>query len=521
MKKELINFITAIGLVLLGSAVVLGLLTALLFIFPNLSFFGAKSVNERDTQIVYKDEALTTAFANGNFIIESTGTKIEVKMSNEGYEGEGTIVVNETATGIAFNSLNRTLVQWTQTLYNEELYYKIKVLEPSGIVFSDKPTTVYINLPHRGKDDTFVHDFVLQNNYSDVNFSFADNTVGQTDTLRIGNLVVESAANVNIPANENISLNNIEIKSSKTKFVCQSVVTGDVTVTGSNGVQTFNADIMGDVKITGANNQFHGDTADSVTFSHQNGSLTMNEINELDVATVNAKITVGKVNSGVTMTTMHGSLSVDEIVSGGVDFTAGKEDNATATASISIGSVVGDVTVKNYGIGSVNLAGVNGNVDVLSCEVGGGNIDVGFQDDASECSVKVLGYDGNINVHGINGKADITVRNWENGAGAANIKAHFNKVVGTDNVIKAGGYVSGHHDWGNVDLLLNNSCNNFNLYVYGASSANSAAKYGFAEDNMHIINDVDDTTPNNITVGSGEYSAAAVKVYSKQAVYLA
>ena len=278
MKRELIKFITAIGLTLLGGALVTGILAGFLFIFPELSIFGAKAVKARDTQIVYRDTVLDDAFANGKFIIESTGTNIEVKMSNAGYEGEGTIVINEASTGIAFNDLSRTLIQWTQTLYNNELYYRIKVLEPSGLVFnnSEKPTTVYINLPHRDPEDSFVHDFVLQNNYSNVNFSFRDNTAGQSDVLKIGDLVVESAASVNIPASKNISLQSVNIKGPNLKFNCQSTVTGNVTVTGNNGTQTFNAYIGGDVIIKGNNNKFSGDRAQNVEVDSPTGTLAMN-----------------------------------------------------------------------------------------------------------------------------------------------------------------------------------------------------------------------------------------------------
>ena len=205
MKRELINLVAGVGITLLGGAVILIILTGMLFMFPNLSFFGIKSVNERDTQIVYRDSVLDEAFANGHLIIESTDSQIEVKMSNDNYEGEGTIVVNESATGIAFNDLNRTLIQWTQTLYHGELYYRLKVLEPSGIVFDDKPTTIYINLPHRAVSDSFQHYFVLQSGYSNINFSFVDNTVNQNDdSLKIGDLVVESASSVNIPSSPNL-----------------------------------------------------------------------------------------------------------------------------------------------------------------------------------------------------------------------------------------------------------------------------------------------------------------------------
>ena len=228
MKREVINFVAVIGLVMLGAAVVLGLLTGLLFIFPQVSIFGVRSVNERDTEIVYQDEALVDAFQNGKFILETSGTQVEVKMSSEGYKWQNNIVVHESATGIAFNSLGRTLIEWTQTLYNDELYYRIKVLEPSGMVFNQKPTTVYFNLPHR--DDDFRYDFVLQNHYSHVNFSYLDDNINAADTLKINNLVVESAASVSIPYCLDSSLNSVAINGNNTKFTCKAPVFQNVTV---------------------------------------------------------------------------------------------------------------------------------------------------------------------------------------------------------------------------------------------------------------------------------------------------
>lgn len=538
MKKDLVSFVAVIGLVLLVSAVILGALTGMLFVFPDMTILGAKAVNERDTEIVFCDDDLTAAFAQGRFILESTGAQIEVKMSNEGYVGEGTIVVRESATGIAFNSLSRTLIQWTQTIYNDLPYYKIKVLEPSGVVFNDKPTTVFINLPHRSASDTFVHDFVLQNNYSNVNFSYVDNSVGQSDALKIGDLVVVSAASVNIPSGQNVSLQSVEIVANKTKFVCQAPVSGDVKINGSDGEQVFNADINGSLKITGRNNNFRGDSAGDTEFIGSNGSLSMNEVKSLEVIS-NAKIDVGTVESGVEMSTESGSLNVKNVLAGGVTFSAGRADNPIATASVSgekiKGAVVvdnygngainfvdvdGAIEINNYGTGAVSLTEVDGDVYVKSSEVGGGNINVSFKNKAENCNVTIRGYDGNINVEGINGSVDIEVRNWENGAGAANITAHFNKVIGTNNVIKAGGYVSGQNDWGNVDLKLNTAdCNSFNLYVYDASSANSAERYGFHKNNMSITKKGEAAKANTIKV-STVLTTGAVHVYCKKSVYL-
>jgi len=507
------------GLTMLGGVIVIGGLIALLFIFPNLSIFGAKSVNERDTQIVYRDEILDDAFANGRFIIDSVGSQIEVKMSNVGYEGEGTIVVNEAATGIAFNDLNRTLIQWTQTLYGGELYYRLKVLEPSGVVFNDKPTTIYINLPHRAPSDTFEHDFVLQSKYSHVNFSFNDNTAGQTDALKIGDLMVESAATVNIPSSPNISLNNVAIKGDSVKFTCQSSVLGDVTVSGSKGEQTFNSKIKGKVTINGQGNTFNGDESGNVLYESADGKLTMNSVQNLNVTTVSGNISVRKVTAGATMNTQSGSLSIGTIESAGLQFTAGTPEAPNATANVKVDKVNGDVTVKNYGVGGVSLGGVNGHVDVDSSQVNGGKINVAFSDDAENCKVKILGFDGDIKVTGINGATDIEVRNWKNGAGAANVYAKFNQVVGTVNEIKTGGYISGHHDWGNVEVEVDSGCNSFDMFIYGASSANSASKYGFEENNMFIIGEDGLGLGNAIIVGESSISGA-VQIRTKQSVYL-
>ncbi|MCM1403982.1 MAG: DUF4097 family beta strand repeat-containing protein [Prevotella sp.] len=543
MKRELVNFIATIGLVLLGAAVVLGLLVGILFIFPNTTIFGAKSVNERDTQIVYRDTALVDAFAHGKLILESTGAKIEVKMSNQDYTGENTIVVNESATGIAFNSLSRTLIEWTQTQYNGELYYRLKVLEPSGIVFNQKPTTIYINLPHRAPTDDFNYDFVLQNRYSAVDFSFVDTRSTDADALRIGNLVVESAASVNIPSSKNISVKNVTIKSDNTNFTCQAPVAGNVAVAGSHGSQTFSASIGGNVTVTGShgsqtfnssiggsvtikdgnNNHFHGNRSGVVNFENAAGSLTMNDVQKLTVNTTHADIAVNHVENGVTMTTRYGDLWVDTIDNGGLNFAAGNANNPDATATVTVNEkVTGTAIVNNYGTGQVNLFGVNGNVSVNSCQVGGASINVEMQGSTAH-SVTILGYDGKINVAGINGKVDIQVRDGKYGAGAANIYAKFNRVVGTENRIEAGGYVSGHDDWGNVKIELASGCNNFDLYVFGARSAKSSAKYGYTDKNMKIIEHDGSATAdkaNYINVSGGDERDSTLSVYSSNQVLL-
>ena len=516
--------VAALGLVLLGVAVVLGLLTGILFIFPSASILGAKAVNERDTQIVYRDSALADAFANGKLIIESYGTNVEVKMSNSGYEGQNTVVVNESATGIAFNSLSRTLIEWTQTLYNEELYYRIKILEPSGMVFSQTPTTVYINLPYR--NDDFHYDFVLQNHYSPVNFSFVDETPSATDKFLIGNLVVESAASVNFPFNQNNSLNNVVVKGNKTKLVCKSPILNNVVINGADNVLEFGnsslAGIGGNLTIHGDNNQINGTSAQQVRFDAKKGRLNMSQtIAALNVDTVNAEINVKTVTGAVIMKTKSGSLRATS-VGNGLKFDAGIAAEPNATASVDVGKITGTAVVNNYGIGTIKLKDVDGDMTINSYQIGGGAIDVSCLNGAEAHQIKILGYDGDINVRNINGgNVEILVLGEQMRAGAANIHAHFNQ-IGTNTLISTGGYLSGPVEWGNVDVSVANDCNNFDMYVYYARSANSSAKFGYDKVNMYIIDEVKNIeTPNHITVKSGNTGAVGtLKVRSQNKVHL-
>lgn len=525
MKRELINVVAILGFVLLGAAVILGILTGILFIFPKASIMGARAVKERDTQIVYQDAALADAFANGKFILESFGTHIEVKMSSEGYEGDGTIVVNESATGISFNNLNRTLIEWTQTLYgdNNDLYYRIKVLEPSGMVFSDKPTTVYINLPHR--TDDFKYDFVLQNKYSPVNFSFVNDTETNTDKILIHNLIIEDAASVNVPYVVGNTVDNITVNANRTKLVCSAEVKNNVFVHGAYNDLNFGSEstgIVGNVVIDGDHNSFNGTSADKVTFKANHGKLNMSKtIDSLEVATTQADISVNEVSGAVTMDTVTGNLSVNS-VGGDLIFNAGTDAEPYATANVNVNNnVSGASKIKNYGIGNINMHGVNGVVDILSKEVGAGNVNVDFAAGASGYKVDILTYDANVSVGGINGgNITLKVLGGHDRAGYANIKTQFNK-VGTVDIV-SGGYVSGHDDIGNVEVSLDDHCNNVDLYVFNARFANCADKYGI--DKLKVSKDKTDSASAKNSIIFDDYSTegtGSITIDSQNRVILA
>ena len=488
MKLKTANVIAVLGFTLLGVALILAAMIGVLFIFPQISIFGAKSVNERDTEIIYADSALETAFTTGNFILESSTCKFVVRMSTAGYIGEGTIIVHESATGIAFNSLSRTLVEWTSTLVDDVPYLKIKVLEPNGIVFNQKPTIVYLNLNSQAS----LHNFILQNGYSDVSFEFGDQIEDTENQLHIDQLVVKSAAAVTIPSYKTMDINSVKILSNHTNFVCGANVNQDVLVDGYRGTQNFTAPIAGDVKVYGNQNAFRAYNAGNVDYLNENGSLALNDVKRLNVKTSMANITLRSASAGIKMSTVSGSLSASTISDGGLDF------QSTGTGAVTISqALVGNVQVRHTGKGSTSLSGVAGNVDIESMEIDGGGIYVSYVGQKSY-STKIRGYDGNINVYNIFGATDIRVRDSgpSGAAGRANSNVTFNRITADDNWLVTGGYV-GYTGIGNITVGLNEGWCSFDLYIYAATQARD---YSSGHNGTMFTNR--DDTPNEIDWGS-------------------
>ncbi len=464
MKQQVTNIIATLGFILLFVTFVLAVLVGVLFLVPDATIGDMVAVNERDTQIVYCDEALKTAFARGNFIIESDNCAVTVQVNAAGYVGESTVVVNESATGIAFNSRKRTLIEWTSTLVDNIPYCKIKVLEPSGIVVNKKPTMVYLNL----SSQTAEYNFILQNNYSDVTFRYGDDVDPERGQLHINRLVVRSASKVTIPSYDTITIDEVAIPANNTQITCGGVVNGNVTVTGARSRLNFNNTIKGNVLLNGEMNKFRATKTGDIIWGANNGNLTVNECEQLKVDTTDATVNVGTIKGGVTMNTVNGSLTVGEISRNGLNFTA------TAKANVSVsGRLVGNAVVNNSGVGEISLLNVVGNVDIESSRVNGGKINVAFGE-VGDYSTKIRGYDGDIVVKNIYGDVDIRVR--DNGAGGAagraKITTYFNYITAsTDNIIVAGAYVNSPAGMGDVEVYLQAGWNNFRLTVSDARSA--------------------------------------------------
>ncbi len=462
--KGFVSVISFLGFLLLFLALLCGLAAGLLFIFPDMSIMGLKAVNQRDTQIVYKDIDLASAFASGNFIIESQGTDIEIVMQKESQAGEGTIVVNESASGISFNSLSRTLVEWTETVVGNERYFKLKILEPYGMIFRpfNESTKVYINLEHT----TSEFNFILQTIDSNVRFSYGDVQAVDTTNLNIDTLRVDNALSVTLPAYDTLSLNNFISNDDKINVNCGANVNKNVSITGDDGEYNFDK-IGGDVTVAGNKNVFYAETVGNVSYTNQSGKLSLVEADQVLVKTSGAGVSIKTVNDGLTMTTDTGSLNVTNIEAGGLIFTAND------TANVRVDKLNGSAVVRNSGVGSINLGNVNGYVDIISKESSGGSINVSMISGINN-SVKILGYDGNINVSNISGNVDISVYNpgTAGSAGRANINASFSLITDSaDNRIVAGGYANSPSGVASVEVSLITGWNNFDLLLSGATSA--------------------------------------------------
>jgi hypothetical protein len=462
------------GFVLLGAALVAGAIIGMLFVIPESSFLGMTAVNERDTQIIYRDTVLATAFADRNFVIESETVNVEIIMQKNNQMGEGTIVVNESAAGLSFNDIGRTHIEWTQVLVGSVVYCKIKILEPVGAINQQKPTTVYINLPPNS--ETF--NFVLDNKRSTVNFSFGDYRENNQDQLHIGTLTVKSAKQVKLPAYTTMDVADIFVDGDNLDLDCKADVTGAVTVNGSGGRYNFEK-IGGDVTVGGRANYFTAakDVGGDVQFNGESGELKLfGSCGNLRVRTENANINANTVSGGVDMQTVNGNLSVNSITDGGLNVTA------IGKASVSVRGVKGETSINNGGVGSINLEGVRDSVHVISNSIGGGAVNVVFDTSSATVSaepdITISGYDGDITVRNICGPARISVRDpiqlgtTGGAAGKANIYASFSKVVGENNTITAGGYVNpGNLGIANVTVKLSSTVNPFTLRVQGSSSA--------------------------------------------------
>jgi hypothetical protein len=473
MKWSGRNVIALLGFTLLGVIVLLGFTAGLFFAFPNLSIGGVTSVDERNSQTIYKGDEITEILTSRNFIVESETVRISFLMRKENQAGEGTIVVEENATGISFNSIKRTHIQWTMTSVDGEKYYKIKVLEPKGLVKRATPSIVYINLwrDSRVPDGTSTapYNIILRTGKSIVTFGGDPVDAAAPEMMHINKLTVDSAASVSFPVppsnptNEfTVDISRIVVNGSGVQMDARCKINGTVDLNGGNGKFTFSS-IGGTLGVSGSNNLVTALNTGNVGWGSTQSTVAEGSLQirgscgSLFVRTVNASIDINSVNGagGADMRTVNGNLHINAITAGGLWFTA------SGSGGVSVGRVVGTVTIPGMGLGTINLSNVTGECMIVSNKTNAGRISVSFDPDiTANPSVQIEGYDGNISVYNIRGDCTIAVRDAVAvggrgaGTGRANIYAHFKRVSETVILTANTGYVAGHDNLANITVDL-------------------------------------------------------------------
>jgi len=485
--KQVIMYVGfALGLIVFVVAVWL----LVLFASPGSSIFGTTAVNARQVYTTYSAEeipGIANVLAHRNIIIESRYIPIEVRVRKAGQQDAGSIQVWENSTGISFNNVRRTHVEWEQVLVERtddegrvfgEVFYRIRIVEPSGIVNRDG--FVFINL-FATEDNTAYQqpfNFILDTGRSHVNFASDNDLVVHQNPLLVDTLQVRNATGtITLPAPPTnpehysffVDIGNVVVDTRTVILRCLSPVRYNVTINCNAGDFTFgdvggNFDIDGNVNTVSVNNiggdltvrgwrvnfaQRVGEIGGDVDFRAPNGALSIVRCRGLFMRTTNANLSVsGRVTSLDYESTGIGSVNVAQV---------GDED-----------SWLGDDRVR--------VITLNGSVSVFRVWVNSwvestfGAIRIDFADDVPlgtsiEPTLTIRAFDGTVTARNIVGGVDIFVR----ANGNANIFADFRQIR-TGSVVYEGS-TNPHRNRGNMTITFARDIPYSIIFIHRAASA--------------------------------------------------
>lgn len=308
-------------------------LVGLLFLLPQLNLFGATSVSLADHYTRYDDAGIKAILANRNIIVESSGIDVEIRSRKYGQSAAGTIVVFENASGIAFNSMDRTLIDYLQYVDdNGEVWHKIVILEPQGAVSLKGHVHIYLYandepelLPQEYRQP---YNIILNTKNSKVDIA----TDPDSTYLRIDNMYINNVSGfVNFPTVERdqpkvVDLGNLTVNSSaRVTFNCRAPIRGSVNINSANGVfnvgdigvkgegagnvtikgdqnafNTYGGTILGNIRAEGKDVRFTaGKVFGSVFYQAKIGHMTVEDCARMEAEVVDANVNVvGKIDGG-------------------------------------------------------------------------------------------------------------------------------------------------------------------------------------------------------------------------------
>ena len=434
---------------------------AVLFLIPGSSLFGVSSVEGRQSYTTYSaatNSDVADLLTCRNIIIESRSIDVEIRVRKAGQLDEGSIQVWDNSSGLTFNSIKRTQIEWEQVIIENELgvgevFYKLIISEPSGII--SRNARVYINYQMNvmASSQADAYNFVLNTGSGNVYFT-SDNIADENYTyywLNVGTITVgNSTGKISFPKPKKahdfyVNVGNIVVKGDNANVDNDgATVEGDVEVSGDN-VKLSLGDVEGDLNIdaksgtisVGAVNgnvnikgnisftQRGGVVSGNVEFRGDSGKVDINGCDELFVETKNAVVNVRQKCSRVTFTaTENGKIYVGQI--------------GDSVRLASLGSYTEDTpydsTIK-VRWGSVDLRNVWCDVSVDMGD-GSAGLRVDFASAIDIVSgtrfprLKTRAYDSVSTVNNICGEIDMFIR--ANGKGT--VAADFRQVYGSSNI---------------------------------------------------------------------------------------
>lgn len=463
---------------LLGIVVLsVGIMLFILFMAPNSSFMGVTSVTARQVYTTYTAEeipAVADVLSHRNIIIESDYIDVEVRVRKAGQQDAGSIQVWENSTGLSFNSIKRTHVEWSQVIVEREcegencenymrtgvrcttdfhgvVYYLIKIVEPQGIVKRDG--YVFINMfpTEDNTGEQLPFNFILNTRKSDVVFASDEDSILLRNPLKVDKLEIRNASGVislpapspefNPDAEENmfyVDVGDVFVDTQTVKLKCLSPVRNNVWIKCNAGQFAFgkvgkdfhiegnvNAvtinNIGGNVKIVGKQvgfTQKYGVIDGDINFQAPNGYLSVEKSGAIYMRTANAYLAVqGMITSLDYESTKIGYVNVAQV---------GDEDSWMTDANTLVETVTGSISIFEIWVDT-------------SVKSTYGAIRIDFSKDIPlktgvEPALAVKTYDGTVTAGNICGLVDINVR----ANGNANVFADFRQVTGAGRIFYEG-----------------------------------------------------------------------------------
>lgn len=426
--------------------VVIGLIVLMLYLLPNTSIGGIRSVYMKNQFTNYYGAEIAQIFdpLRRNIIIESDNTPVTIRIRSDGQGDENSVTVFEDANGITFNSVNSTRLNFMQEYGDDDLVYtRISVVAPKGAVIRD--ARIYINL----KDENSGHgyNFILRTGKA-VSFE-AD---APSQVIIINKMVVEGSGHVAAPAavvGKNsviMKVGELIINGNNTSVNCRADISRDVTINGtSRGIELGN--VMGNVNIDGNSHYVSmGDVSGSVKHTGTYGSLKAKTIGgNLNVTGEQIDVNVGQVVNNM-INNRYGNVSIDSVL--------GYSDIRMETGNLRLGT---SSTNKAHG----NVI-VNGDSDNPKRS---GSTSVYFAE-TSLGVFRTFAVDGNVSVYGARKHVYIEVAAY----GTANVNVEFADVLDGTTMDKANKIiVHGSRELnkkgGNVVVKLGKASTSFLLHL--------------------------------------------------------